>query len=462
MSLHIPNPLASFAMARPEFAAVCWDDKKKSARELASQASLFAAGLADQGVQPGQTVAVIGSPDATWLSAIHAVWWLGAAVAPLRLDATLIELDDAIATLQPDYIVTLQAPIAASGQRLIHLDALQGATRHHKEQHWLPEQTLARIATSGSTGRPTFVSLTAQQLIFSGFGSLIRLGHRLDDHWLHALPLNHIASLSTVFRCALNQICLELLPKFSVATVNDRLDSGDVSIVSLVPAMLDLVLTARQDRPFSDRLRVVLVGGAACSDRLLERCRTIQLPVALSWGMTETASQIATRAPGDLSPLSEGLPLLPFVRVEADEQSRLSVSGPIAGQRFYTQDAGFMTASGRVVVQGRIDDVMIRGGENIHPREIETKLLEYPKIRAAAVIPLNDSLLGQVPVAFVEAVDVIDVDGLMAWCVSTLGRNKSPTQIAVVEQLPRTPLGKIKRHELIQFAKEKLCVPALK
>ena len=164
--------------------------------------------------------------------------------------------------------------------------------------------------------------------------------------------------------------------------------------------------------------------------------------------MTETASQVATRRPGDLAPLQEGIPPLPYVRVDSDEQGRLVVQGPAAKGSLVSDDLGEITEAGRVRVLGRRDDVINRGGENIHPREIEALLETHPAVREAVVLPHADEKLGQVPVAFVRSDDA-DPETLRLWCRSQLAGFKVPDRILVLPKLPRTGPGKADRSGLL-------------
>jgi O-succinylbenzoic acid--CoA ligase len=211
--------------------------------------------------------------------------------------------------------------------------------------------------------------------------------------------------------------------------------------------MLDAVLDNRGETAFPPRLRAILLGGAACSERLLQRCRPARLPVALSWGMTETASQVATRSPGDLAALDAGIPPLPWVRVHADTSGRLVVCGPAAHGELVSNDLGEITAAGRVRVHGRIDDVIVRGGENIHPAEIERVLESHPLVKEAVVLAHHDERLGQVPVAFVQTGSA-DAGLLLSWCREHLAGHKLPQRIEVLDDLPRIGPGKVDRQRL--------------
>ncbi|MDH3620597.1 MAG: AMP-binding protein [Gammaproteobacteria bacterium] len=393
--------------------------------------------LRDMGARAGSVIALHGEPGPAWLAALCACWRLGAVAAPLNHRQPEAERQRIADVLECEFHWTPHTTDLLAPARTVN----------SKRVDWPLQQAMLRVCTSGSTGTPRCVELTLEQLWFNTLGSNRRLGHRKNDRWLVCLPVNHVGALAAIFRSLHNRIALELDPVFDAVHVGQRLDSGDISIVSLVPAMLDSVLDSRGESAFVPDLRAILLGGAACSERLLQRCRAGNLPVALSWGMTETASQVATRHPGDLGPLSEGIPPLPWVRVTADADGRLIVEGPAAHGKLVTDDLGEITSSGQVFVRGRQDDVIIRGGENIHPAEIEAVLESHPRVIEAVVLADEDRRLGQVPVAFVRS-DNIDPDTMMRWCSDHLAGFKVPHEIEILAEFPRTGPGKVDRRKL--------------
>lgn len=439
MSTPALDPLASFAAAHPELiAAVTASGESISARQLDQAANAAVARLEALGAGPGTVVGLEGAPGLAWVAALAGCWRLGAIAAPLNHRSTKLERDHAASTL-------------ACQLRWAPEDDLPRQTASgigFQADPWTLERPLLRVCTSGSTDEPRCVEILASQLHCGAEDSRARLGHEPSDRWLVCLPVNHIGALAAIYRCLHNQICLEIHPSFDAAVVADRLDSGEISLVSLVPSMLNDILDRRGEQAFPGFLRVILLGGAACSQSLLERCRIARLPVSLTWGMTETASQVATREPGDLSPLEDGLPPLPSVKVSVNEHGHLVVDGPIAAGRLVTDDLGEITDTGRVRVLGRADQVIIRGGENIHPGEIERVLSGHPGVTEVCVLPRNDPRLGQVPVAFVQG-QHLDPRTLRSWCREHLAGFKIPAEIICKPELPRTAAGKIDRQVLL-------------
>ena len=438
VSKALPDLLQRFAATRgDEPALVTNDGVTITAPELDAAVWRGVGQLQAMGATAGSVVALHGPPGPAWLAALCACWRLGAVAAPLNHRQPEAERTQAAATLDCQFHWT---PCAAD---LLTTDVAANT----QTVNWSPTQAMLRVRTSGTSGTPGCVELTLEQLWFNTLGSNHRLGNRKDDRWLVCLPVNHVGALAAIFRSLHNRIGIELHPSFDAERVGKRLDSGQVTLVSLVPAMLDAILDSRGEKAFAPTLRAVLLGGAACGEQLMQRCRVSGLPVALSWGMTETASQVATRHPGDLAPLDEGIPPLPWVRVTVDVDSRLIVEGPAARGKLVTDDVGEITASGRVRVLGRHDDVIIRGGENIHPAEIEAVLESHPQVSEAVVLADEDRRLGEVPVAFVRS-DNMDPDTMMRWCSDRLAGFKVPHRIDVLAEFPRTGPGKVDRRKL--------------
>lgn len=424
MDLSLPNPVAASARARPDHPALIVGDQSLTWRELAERVAARAGALHALGVQAGETVARLGTSDVDFVVDLHAVGWLGAALLPLPVRAT----DDERARL-----------LALAGSpRRIEAGPLPdpGAAPPVPERPWPLEEVRLRLATSGTTGLPRLIPLATGQLAFSAFGSAIRLGHLPDDRWLGCLPLHHTGGLAILMRSAWQGTTVVLHPGFSAEAVSAALDEG-VSLVSLVPTALQAVLDLRGDRPFLPSLRAILLGGAPASPALLARCAAIHAPVARTWGMTEAGSQIATAFPGDLE---DGAPMLPFARVEV-EDGRLVVHGPLVGGRHLTSDRGDVR-DGRVRVFGRADHVILSGGENIDPAEIEGVLSLHPAVCDVVVVGAPDPRWGQRPVARVVLGAPVDDAELAAWCRARLAGFKVPDRWERVEGIARGELGK--------------------
>jgi O-succinylbenzoic acid--CoA ligase len=344
------------------------------------------------------------------------------------------------------------------GDSLIELPSEGVEGPEEIRERFLPwDEDRAVLMTSGSTGAPRPIPLTTGQIAMSAFGSAIRLGHHLNDRWLCCLPLHHVGGFSILQRAAFSATTVALHPRFVAARVANTIDNGSVSLVSLVPTMLERVLEVRGDTPFPETLRAILVGGAGVSEDLVDRCRQIRAPVSLTWGMTEAASQIATRFPGELDREGGAGTPLPFCRVEEDDEGVLVVRGPTVRGTLRTNDRGHLDENGHVTVVGRHDDTIISGGENISPVEVESVLRSHPAVKDAVVVAFPHVRWGERHLALLVETPASprpSDDELDSWCHQTLANFKVPDRYIWVDEIPLGPLGKRPRKKARELAKE--------
>ncbi len=334
------------------------------------------------------------------------------------------------------------------------------------------------IYTSGTTGRPKGALLTYGNHWWSAVGSALNLGLHADDRWLAVLPLFHVGGLSILLRSVFYGIPVVLHERFDPVAVNAAIAAEQVTIISVVAVMLQRMLAAQGIAPFPAQLRCVLLGGGPAPQPLLEACAARGVPVVQTYGMTETASQAVTLAPADaLRKLgSAGQPLLPVeVRISAADGANASVGevgeiclrGPnITGGYhnrpeataealrdgwFHTGDLGYLDAEGYLYVVDRRTDLIISGGENIYPAEVEAVLLAHPAVAEVGVVGVPDAQWGSVPVAFIvphPAPPPNLAADLIAFVRERLAPYKAPRRITLVAELPRTASGKLRRNLL--------------
>ncbi len=424
----LPNPIQSAAQAAPNRLALVHGDTALTWGQL-RDAVVDRARALGASVRPGDIVPVSGPPGPDWVIELHALGWLGAVAAPMPSTSTPRE------TLQGLEALRLGEAVA----RELAARTTAGAPPPG-ERFWPLDEDRVVVQTSGTTGTPQTVPLSTGQLVFAAFGSATRLGVLPTDRWLCALPLHHVGGLMILFRAAFQGTCVELHDGFDAERVATRLLSGEVSHTSLVPAMLARVLDVDGARPFPAALRAVLVGGAATSSALLRRAANAGLPTAVTWGMSESASQACTSWPGE----SAMVPL-PFMRVSADADGVLELAGPCVRGRHRTADQGRLE-NGAVVIEGRADQIIISGGENISPAEIEAVLREHPAVADAAVVGMPDAKWGMRPVAALVARNSCarpDLDEVRAFCRASLSGYKLPDRVVWCDALPRGELGKL-------------------
>ena len=198
------------------------------------------------------------------------------------------------------------------------------------------------------------------------------------------------------------------------------------------------------------RILEVLVGGAATPAHLLRRCEARRLPLALTWGMTEAASQVCTTFPGEIAAPGQVGPPLAFNQVRVDDD-RLVIEGATVAERVMTTDRGSIATDGHVHVEGRVDDVIISGGRKISLAALESTIAAYPGVREVAVLGRSDAHWGQRPIAVVTAQDQsLDFAELSDWLRERFSRYMVPRSWISCDALPRTLVGKIDRARLRQ------------
>lgn len=330
-------------------------------------------------------------------------------------------------------------------------DLQQQHLRRH--QHALPADTAAVLFTSGSSGRAKAACLSRAAFVASAHASAAHLGRGALARWLLALPLCHVGGLSVVTRALVLGTAVVLEERFDPSVTLALATGGGLSGVSLVPTLLRRLLDETEGSLAS--LGTVVVGGAATAPALLARARARHLRALCTYGMTETCAQIALEK-DDSEPRSSGIPL-GGTRIEIEPPGGIGairVSGPslFSGylgeappvQPFDTGDLGWLDAEGRLHVESRRTDLIVTGGENVYPLEVERVLLGCEWVREALVFGEPDDTWGQRVCALLVA-RAVDATQIEAYAREHLAPHKRPKRIAYVDRLPTLPSGKIDR-----------------
>jgi O-succinylbenzoic acid--CoA ligase len=328
------------------------------------------------------------------------------------------------------------------------------------------DRALAIVHTSGTTGTPRGAVLSRRAFLASARASAAHLGHAPTDRWLLSMPLAHVGGLGIVVRSLAQETPLVVMEGgFDAVGFLELATAARVTHVSVVPTMLALLLDATDARPWPGSIERILVGGAACPESILERALAAGLPIHATYGLTETCGQVATRR---VRPSSNEdartLDPLPGVEVRVIDDV-LSVRTPSLFDGWLgdpippTDDAGFYDTgdlgelvSGRVVVHVRRTDLIVTGGENVYPREVEDALERMHGVRAACVFGVPDVRWGQrvaAAVVLTEGTDEQDVlDGLRL----QLAAYKTPRLLARLDALPLGATGKLDRRATASLA----------
>ena len=476
------------AARTPDRSALLVDGRRVDYGELAGRALALAAHLTRGGVAAGARVALWAPNGEAFVVALGATAILGAAVVPLntrlRDDEVRHQLMDsapaAILAAPPfdgrarDLGAAAAVPVVRLEEALWAGSARTAAVATPTLAPAADTAPFAVVYTSGTTGRPKGAIVSAANLWHSAVAQALTLGAGPDDRWLACLPLFHVSGLALLTRAWLYGQLVIVHERFEAGAVSAAIDQERVTAVSLVPTALADLLDARDGRPLPPSLRLVLLGGGPAPRPLLERSLALGVPVAVTYGLTETASQAATLPPAALAAHlgSVGTALLPndiaIVRPDGSqapegEVGEILVRGPTVTPGYLGQpeataralrdgwlrtgDLGQVDAEGYLFVADRREDLIVSGGENVYPAEVESVLVGHPDIADAAVVGVADARWGQAVAAAVVA------RGTAQPTLETVGEHvrrhladyKVPKHLLIVASLPRTASGKLRR-----------------
>lgn len=417
------------AAIRPDHPALVTPSERLTYVQLEARARRAAGALVDRGVDAGDRVALALPGGADYCAALHGCFLLGAVAVPIDLRLAQAEREARLHSVR----VAVEGPLDGP--------PLEGVPR-------VAQDVATLMHTSGTTAAPKPVPLSYRNWLANALGSALALGLDQQERWLCPLPLTHVGGLSVLVRSAVYATTAVLGEGFDAEAVAAALGdpSEPITLVSVVATMLERVLDAGLRDP--PTLRWALLGGGPISAGLLERANARGVPVAPTYGMTEACSQIATF----------GWPL-PETELGVSDEGEVLVRGPTVSRAalsadgwLHTGDLGELDDRGKLSLAGRLSDVIVSGGENVAPVEVEEVLLTHPAVIDAAVYGRPDREWGEVVIAAVVVRDGIRVhpSGLRAHCVERLARFKVPKTFELVDNLPRTASGKLLRRQLGQ------------
>jgi acyl-CoA synthetase (AMP-forming)/AMP-acid ligase II len=464
--------------------------------DLNAAAQAGAQGLAKAGVAPGDRVLMLSENCASAVAMLFAAWTLGAVIIPVNARQTASEVDRIIAHATPRAVVLTTAVSKDAVAHATRLDAVpfngQFGDMHLAKVHpSAPETDLRDVAvllyTTGTTGDPKGVMLTHANMRFGGIASSNLRRMTPDDTIYGVLPLTHVFGLVSVVTGAMYAgVKIQQEARFSAAKLHEAVMNG-VTILPAVPQMHALVMQYVREKGLetlgSPSLRYVSSGGAPLDPAWKRKAeRFYGLPLQNGFGMTETASGAsATSNALGTDDISVG-PKTPGTEAMIDDaapggngagEGELLVRGPHVMRGYYrnpeetakaitsdgwlrTGDLGKIDAEGRIYILGRSKELIIHGGFNVYPPEVEAALNDHPQVIQSAVI--GQMVEGDEQVlAFVQIAegDTLAIDALHGFVKERLVGYKRPSRIILATALPAAPTGKILKHKLMEtFAAE--------
>jgi O-succinylbenzoic acid--CoA ligase len=486
----MPNLLIKRALLTPNRVAIYFHEQTITFHDLYERSLETSGRLQALGIQKGQFVGILLKNHLDTITILFALQLLGVQAVILNNRLTATELVWQLKDSKSEFLIldeSFTETEAVIHQQMEQLTTIlkPQLTQIEPEEPIIQEEiNLTDICTimytSGTTGNPKGVIQTYGNHWWSSTGSALNLGTIESDCWLCSVPLFHISGFSILMRSVIYGMPIVLHENFDVERTIKDISLKKVTIMSVVGTMLTQIVEALEDRRLPGYFRCMLLGGGPAPLPLLEACVNKDIPVFQTYGMTETSSQIVTLSPEDsLRKLgSAGKPLFPSqLRIELDTGraakagivGEIVVKGPnvtpgylnrqeateekIRQGWFYTGDIGYLDEEGFLYVKDRRSDLIISGGENIYPAEIEAVLLAHPEVSDAGVTGIKDEKWGQVPVAFIVKKQGITLscEELVEFCMERLAKYKVPKAVYFMEQLPRNAAKKLLRRKLREW-----------
>lgn len=428
--------------------------------EIDARANRMARALTARGLQRGDRLCVYLANTAEFIDLFLASLRIGAIFVPVNVLYRERELAHIIGDAAPKLTVTSAEIEALSAEAAAQSDAPIVAAVSD-------DDPAAVIYTSGTTGRSKGAVLSHANFIANTNNVVGEWRITGDDRYLAVLPLFHVHGLA-------NGVCswlavgsrMRLVARFEHARAADLFESFQPTLFFGVPTIYMRLLDLQPDTALriGKRMRLFVSGSAPLPAHVFDAFRERYGHAILErYGMSETLMLMSNPYDGERRSGTVGMPL-PHVSVRVAESGELHVRGPNVFRGYWSNDqataAAFdegwfrtgdlaeRSADGYYTLRGRTTDLIITGGFNVYPREIEEVLLEQPGVREAAVVGVPDELRGEVPVAYLVTDSAVDADALRAACLRALASFKLPRSFTRVDSLPRNALGKVQRHLL--------------
>ncbi len=484
---------------QPEAPALVYEGKSFTYGELYRQVLAFAGALQRLGIRKGDRVAVMLPNIPEFPLVYFGILRLGAVVVPINTMFRSREIHYILEDSESRAVVTWEDALQEVGPAMEDLEAcehlialgenlpegvlnlralLEESSSEVPEKAVSPEDPAVILYTSGTTGRPKGAILTHKNLCSNASAAALIGALTSRDISLGVLPFYHsfgqTVSMNAVF-CSGGKIVL--IPHFTPQAVFENIEREKVTIFAAVPTMLKMMVDFEGPVADLSSVRWLLSGGAKLERALLEAFeRKFGLPVHEGYGLTEASPVVTFNPQGfDRKPGSVGIPLRDIeVRIVDEngeellpgEEGEIVVRGPNVMKGYlnrpeatkeilrdgwlYTGDIGYTDEEGYLYIVDRKGDMIIKGGFNVYPREIEELLSHHPSIQEVAVIGVPDPVQGEEVKAYVvlQPEARASSNELIEYCMSQIAKYKCPKYISFVQSLPKNSLGRVQKHLL--------------
>ena len=472
----------------PQRTAVVTGDEQVSYADLTARIRAISALLRGRGVGVGDRVAVCAFNRVEILELLFACGRLGAVLVPINNRLTSSEARFQLEDCEPSAVLAEAAfedMLRSAGTDPEDLDVFATLARaegigvsESGQEHGAPEHALLLVYTSGTTGTPKGAVLTQRSLHYTVLNGLAHEGFGTGSVVASVLPLFHVGGLNIqTVPCLFAGGTVVLAERFDSAGLVAIIRRHRPTHLLLVPAAMEALLDCDSLTPEDlGSLGALNCGSSIVPEGLIRRFNELGVRVVQVYGATETGPtavvldyreadrvgscgrpathcelRIVDATGSDLGPGQTGELWLKGPNLFTHYWNRPDETAQVFEEGWFrTGDLGRLDDDGLVYITGRVRELIISGGENIYPAEVERVLGEHPSVAQAAVVGEPDKRWGEVPMAFVvpRAGGTTDAAALEQWCEQRLAPYKRPREWIFVEDLPRTSLGKVKKHEL--------------
>ncbi len=448
---------------KPDDLFLIYDNQSYNISDLSNNIIINQRVFITSGLKRGDKVIIFLPNGIESIEVIISCFELGIIAVPISIKFTKIELKKIVQLIQPKIIITnwnLSSKVNDFNINTIDIEEFptiaricQSFTMEYKINK---KDVAAIILTSGTTDIPKAVQLTYENFESSCENWNHFLQFNKNDQFLCCLPLNHIGGLSVVIRGLIYGFSINIAESFNAEILYKLVKKYPVSLISLVPTMLDKLLIKKDGVDILLKLRAILLGGGPASDKLLDYCIQKKLNIVKTYGMTETCSGIVglwLKTNPDKKHFS-GIPF-PEVKIKIINDE-IYIKGPMIMKGYLNQldskgyhnskDLGWLDDKNNLFVEMRRKDLIVTGGENVNPKEVENTIINFENVLDCAVIGIKDDKWGQRVISYIVTKDKLNIDKelLLKFLEKKLSKYKIPKEFIYVNNIPRNEIGKIK------------------
>ena len=475
----------------PSSAAIIEKDNFITYENLISKINYLTDYFQKERVVKNNLVGIISSTNSEFIIAVIALWHIGAIPVPLNLRLTQNELKEQLAVAECKCLIQIKdakdfsSLLGMEGLKVLNINNVEILSQYNKDkketkQFNHADDTAIILFTSGSAGKPKAVQLTFNNLLHSAKNGNQILNQTEGDRWLASLPIYHIGGFSIFIRAFLYSSSVIIPKSLQTDEIIYSIQKYKPTLASFVSTQLKR-LVELNFKP-NDELKNVLIGGGFIDDDLINDAIKLGWKVSKVYGSTETSSFVAALTLNEIKGgnkssgkalknnlikiiYENGFETLSQTAGEILVKSQSVMKGyfknpeetqkKLKGEFYYTGDIGYLDDNGYLFVLARRNDLIITGGENVNPIEVEIELAKHPLITDVSVFEIADKEWGQIIAAAITANKELEIEKIKLFLRKSLAGFKIPQKFFFIDQIPKTSLGKVKKEELKKIIQNK-------